>query len=97
VKNKKGMKRDESSKDQVKCKDGCHVVKDESSSFPTVCTPRTRTSSVPWSHIFTFLCTCPPLYIFLSLILSHYGLILMIIGSEGERPLEEFISLIILV
>ena len=27
----------------------------------------------------------------------HYGLILMIISSEGERPLEDFLSLIILV
>jgi hypothetical protein len=39
--------------------------------FPTLCNSTTRTSSVPHSIIFFCLCTCPPFYIFLSLISPH--------------------------
>jgi Flp pilus assembly protein TadB len=48
------------------------LLRDETSTiFPTMCNPTTRTSSVPRSLIFFFLCTCLPFYIFLSLISPH--------------------------
>jgi hypothetical protein len=38
---------------KYKCKEGCHVVERQNfHSFPTMCNPTTRTSSVPCSHIF---------------------------------------------
>jgi hypothetical protein len=46
-KSKKSMRRDESSEDQVKCKEGCQIVKDKPSIFPTMCNPATMTSSMP--------------------------------------------------
>jgi hypothetical protein len=72
------------------------LLRDESSIFPTMCNPTTRTSSVPRSFIFFCSCTRPPFYIFLSLTSPHHGLILMIIGLKGKQPLEEFRSLTIL-
>jgi hypothetical protein len=69
------------------------LLRDESSiPFPPMCNPTMRTSSVPRSLIFFCPCTCPPFYIFLSLTPSHHGLILMIIGLKGKRPLEELLS-----
>jgi hypothetical protein len=45
--------RDESSERKIKCKEGCHVVERRNfHSFPTMCNPTTRTSSVPRNHNF---------------------------------------------
>jgi hypothetical protein len=73
------------------------LLRDQSSIFPTMCIPTMRTSFVPHSIIFFFPCTCPPFYIFLSFTSPHHGLIFMIIGLKGKQPLEEFLSLTILV
>jgi hypothetical protein len=73
------------------------LLRDESSIFPTMCNPTTRTSSVSRILIFFCSCTCPQFYIFLNLTSPRHGLILMIIGLKGKQPLEEFLSLTILV
>jgi hypothetical protein len=49
------------------------------------------------SLIFFCSCTCPPFYTFLSFISLHYGLILMSLALKGKQPLEEGLSLTILV
>jgi hypothetical protein len=50
-KDMRGM--DQVKKRKLKCKDECHVVERRNfHSFPTICNPTTRTSSVPCSHNF---------------------------------------------
>jgi hypothetical protein len=90
--------RDESSERCIKCKEGCHVVERRNfHSFATMCNPTTRMSSVPRGHIFFCPCTCPPFYIFSSLISSHMDQFSWSLALKDKRPLGEVLSLTILV
>jgi hypothetical protein len=94
---KKGMRRDESSEDQMKWKEGCHIVKRwilYSSNHVQSDNEEIIGAS---EYYFLLPFTCPPFYIFLSLTPSHHGLVLMTIGLKGKRPSEEFLSLTIFV
>jgi hypothetical protein len=56
--------------------------------FPTMCNPTMWTSSVPRSHIFFSPCTCPPFYIFSSLISAHMDYFSWSLALKGKQPLE---------
>jgi hypothetical protein len=90
------MSDDKSSEDQDKCEEGCDDVE--------------KIFYIPYhvqSDIEDIISALKSLFYFplhMSTILNHlildtltYGLTLMIIGLEGEQPLEDFLSLIILV